>query len=629
MNKKYISTGVFIVVVVIGAGVAYYFYPTAIDNAIGIGSAQPGAVADADLSALDDGSSSNTLSSSAMDAAAPSKPSSSAPAKKVTQKNNGVAKNGAAAQADASQGRSVVSQGQGVVLSPTQGESDTSDEGSANNVFNDTATIVASPSSSSLPVVPSPSCLFPGSAPATTTRKMIFNEIAWMGSPSSSVAEWMEVKNISTDEIDLSGWELLNASGKIKISFSDGDTVAPGGLLLLSRGSAGANSVAGGASTSASGAKTYSGDLVNAGDVLALMDPQCAVSDYLDASHGWPGGNNTTKATLERDADGVGWHTSALPGGTPGAENSAGPPPAQYKLSIAFEGNAAAATITSVPAGLSCGASCAGSFASGTQITLTPAAGPNTVFSGWSGLCYGKTVCSFTIAANTSLTAEFRSTLALTTASGGAENDVSPLSTGVVTSTTSASTTDAGGDGEDNGTVATSTDNANSNGAIASTGTGASSANHILIAAVQIAAASSSNDLVKLYNPTASAVDMSGWKLHKKSQTGADYSLKEFPTGSVIAAGQSFVWANSTGGFSETVGANISSTETLAADNSVALMDAAGSIVDAVAWGTGASQYGEGPPYPTDPGANQLLARRSSNGVMVDTDNNTNDFIIQ
>lgn len=152
----------------------------------------------------------------------------------------------------------------------------------------------------------------------------------------------------------------------------------------------------------------------------------------------------------------------------------------------------------------------------------------------------------------------------------------------------------------------------------------------MLIAAVQIAGAAADNDLVKLYNPTGAAIDMSGWKLHKKSSTGADYSLKIFPSGSVIAAGGTFEWANSTDGFSDSVGANVASTETLAADNSVALMDAAGNVVDAVAWGTGTSQYGEGPPYPTSPGANQLLSRRSSgNGSMADTGDNSNDFTIQ
>lgn len=202
------------------------------------------------------------------------------------------------------------------------------------------------------------------------------------------------------------------------------------------------------------------------------------------------------------------------------------------------------------------------------------------------------------------------------------DSDVA-TSTSVATSSTQATTT------TDNG--ASNSNSADNNASTTTTTTvaSASASNHVLIAAVQIAGATASNDLVKLYNPTAAAIDMSGWKLHKKSSTGTDYSLKAFPTGSVIGAGQSFVWANSEDGFSETVSANVSSTETLAADNSVALMDAAGTIVDAVAWGTGTSQYGEGPPYPTSPGANQLLSRRSSDGVMADTGDNSNDFALQ
>lgn len=413
-----------------------------------------------------------------------------------------------------------------------------------------------------------------------------------MGTASSSIAEWIELKNISTSDMNLSGWELANISKRIKIIFVDGDTITPGGLMVLSRGSEnGGNDVS-------SSKKIYSGDLSNGGDTLVLMNSQCVVSDYLNASNGWPAGNNTTKQTLERDANGVGWHTSALPGGTPGAENSAGPPPAQYTLSVAFEGDTSGAIITSDPAGLVCGASCTGSFPSGTQITLTPAAGANTAFDGWSGSCYGETICSFVITANTSFTAQFRSTLPPpVVASDSVDGSDGLLFTPGMTMSTGISPTTTVG--------------------------------HVLIVAIQIAGASSSNDLVKLYNPTASVIDMSGWKLHKKSQTGLDYSLKTFPAGSIIAAGQLFIWANSIGGFSETIGANVSSTETLSADNSVALMDAAGKLVDAVAWGTGTGQYGEGPPYPTNPGANQLLSRRSSSDAMVDTDNNTNDFILQ
>jgi hypothetical protein len=372
----------------------------------------------------------------------------------------------------------------------------------------------------------------------------------------------MEIKNISTMTINLSGWELLDASGKIKISFTGSDAaLTPGGLFLLSRG------------ITMPAAKIYSGDLVNTGDTLVLMDSQCDVSDYLDASGGWPAGNNTTKQTLERDANGVGWHTSVQPGGTPGAENSAG--------SVA----------TTTPS---------------TTPVQVPTPTPQNI------------APTENTPGDASAPSDFDITTSTSVISSSSSIDVD------ATNTQSTTTSANSGSNSDDG-------NSNSNSADnnATTTTTASASSRVLIVAVQIAGASSSNDLVKLYNPTAVAIDMSGWKLHKKSSTGTDYSLKVFPAGSVIDAGRLFVWANSDDGFSETVSANISSTETLAADNSVALMDAAGNIVDAVAWGTGSNQYGEGPPYPTSPGANQLLSRRSSGGVMADTDNNSNDFTIQ
>ncbi len=152
---------------------------------------------------------------------------------------------------------------------------------------------------------------------------------------------------------------------------------------------------------------------------------------------------------------------------------------------------------------------------------------------------------------------------------------------------------------------------------------------HLLIAAVQIAGATASDDLVKIYDPTGDPVDMGGWKLRKRSSSGADYSIREFPAGTIISPQHYFVWANSVDGFAATVGADTSSTQTLAQDNSVAFIDASGAIVDAVAWGTGTGQYGEGSPYPTDPGPGQMLVRQSAGGTMIDTDNNANDFTLQ
>ncbi len=469
------AIGIFIII----AGVAYYFYPDAIKNIFGIGIAADN-VAEIDPGGLALSSDTDEMPS-----------------------NNDVEMQSAASNRD--NGSSNVS---GVATIEVQAPSSdvASDDG---DIISDEApTPIAenNPASAtaSLPSLPSPSpCSFPGDAPSTT-REIIFNEIAWMGSASSSNAEWMEIKNITTAPIDLSGWELFNTSEKIKIMFSSDDAIPAGGLLLLMRASASSAS----GTAPAANEKIYSGDLVNGGDILALMDPQCNASDYLDAFNGWPGGNNTTKQTLERDADGVGWHTSTLPGGTPGAENSAGPPPAEYTLTIAFEGDAPG-LITSDPATLACAVSCKGSYASGTQIMLTPIPGNNSVFDGWSGLCYGEMTCSFAIGENISIMADFQSAFP-------------PPAATTPTVTSTATTTDLSAEDPPRSTLETSS-------------TPPSAPDHVLISAVQIAGASSSNDFAKLYNPTGVAVDMSGWKLHKKSATGTDYSLKEFPTGSVIS----------------------------------------------------------------------------------------------
>lgn len=396
------------------------------------------------------------------------------------------------------------------------------------------------------------------------SRKLIFNEVAWMGSPplagetalAASNREWMELKNISGSALDISGWQVLDAAGNIKIVFDNGARVPAGNPLLLERGD--------GAVPSVQADKVYSGALSNVGGVLAIVDTSCSASDVLDASAGWPAGNKETEQTLERDADGVGWHTSASPGGTPRAENSV---------------SAVAATATVVTtAGTTVAATTSG--ATGTNVTSTAS-----------------------------------STAGLSDTSG-----VAPTSTAssTVSTSTVATTTTATATTEATTTVSTSTTQTCAPTAV----------NHLVIAEIQIAGASSTNDFIKIFNPTASAVDMSGWKLRKKSKSGADYSLRVFPGDSAIAAGGYFMWANSENGFGDSIGANVISTETLAADNSAALFDASGTIVDQVAWGEGANQYVETTAYPANPEAGQVLKRKSVDGVMVDTENNANDFTI-
>ena len=132
-----------------------------------------------------------------------------------------------------------------------------------------------------------PSCTI--SASAVTSRKIILNEIAWMGSVAASGEtasaaagrEWIELKNISGDAVDLSGWQIDDVSGNLKIVVNASTTagastvVPPGGFYLLARG---ANAV-----PEISADLVYSGALSNAGDVLAVFDPACGSSDVLDA----------------------------------------------------------------------------------------------------------------------------------------------------------------------------------------------------------------------------------------------------------------------------------------------------------------------------------------------------------
>ncbi|HEX3098784.1 MAG TPA: hypothetical protein VHQ02_13770 [Usitatibacter sp.] len=79
-------------------------------------------------------------------------------------------------------------------------------------------------------------------------------------------------------------------------------------------------------------------------------------------------------------------------------------------------------TVTSAPAGISCGSTCTASFTSGTSVSLTANAASNSTFAGWSGACSGLSACTVAMGAAASVAATFTqnaSTLTVTRIGNG------------------------------------------------------------------------------------------------------------------------------------------------------------------------------------------------------------------
>jgi hypothetical protein len=78
-----------------------------------------------------------------------------------------------------------------------------------------------------------------------------------------------------------------------------------------------------------------------------------------------------------------------------------------YTLTVLPTGSGSG-TVTSSPAGISCGSSCSASFPVCTPITLTPVSGSGATFSGWSGGgCSGTGTCKPALTADQTVTATF------------------------------------------------------------------------------------------------------------------------------------------------------------------------------------------------------------------------------
>jgi hypothetical protein len=155
---------------------------------------------------------------------------------------------------------------------------------------------------------------------------VILNEVAWMGSATSSNDEWIELKNVSASTISLNNWQLIgtntqNNNDNIEIFFGSADSIPENSYFLLERTDD--NSVPG-----ISADKIFTGSINDSEFVLRLFDDKCQLIDEVSATSTWPAGQKIPeRKTMERGED-WGWHTSfatsSINGlfGTPKTENS-------------------------------------------------------------------------------------------------------------------------------------------------------------------------------------------------------------------------------------------------------------------------------------------------------------------
>ncbi len=140
-------------------------------------------------------------------------------------------------------------------------------------------------------------------------KSVVINEIAWMGGENSS-DEWIELKNLSDEDIDLDGWALRAKDGSPDIDLEG--QIKANSFYLLERSD----------DESVPGVRAdliYAGALSNGGEYLELFDNEGNLVDFVDGSEAWQAGNNESKQTMVRI--GLSWFDSLNPYGSPRAEN--------------------------------------------------------------------------------------------------------------------------------------------------------------------------------------------------------------------------------------------------------------------------------------------------------------------
>ena len=178
----------------------------------------------------------------------------------------------------------------------------------------------------------------------------------------------------------------------------------------------------------------------------------------------------------------------------------------------------------------------------------------------------------------------------------------------------------------------TNTVTATNTGLATATSTFSCLTTNVVISEFRTRGANGANDeFIELYNPTTTAVDISGWKINASNDTGTTGTRATIPAFTILRSGQYYLVANnsSSGGYSNaTVPANLTYGTGITNAGGIALLKADNTMVDQVGLGP-TSAYKEGTTlasFTVD--ADQSYERElgGASDSCQDTGNNSNDF---
>lgn len=173
--------------------------------------------------------------------------------------------------------------------------------------------------------------IFDGRADST----VVFNEIMYHPATNEPLMEWVELRNLMSVDMDISGWSLANG---IAYTFPAGTIIPGAGYLVIA--SSPSTLMAATGLTNVLG--PFSGRISNSGETLDLLNNNARVMDTITygVDDDWPIAPNGSGVSLAKvngnaaTADITNWAASAQVGGTPGADNF--PPVAPIIISNNF-----------------------------------------------------------------------------------------------------------------------------------------------------------------------------------------------------------------------------------------------------------------------------------------------------